>query len=126
MGEGSPGSCQSAVHPTARHQVPRTPLSPRVPVFSENPRQLLKTPSWMTRSGPESWVGNMCRVLQSVGGKREGAHVHQAKEADPHVWHGGAGIRGHPHAGRRGVPLRPERGGRGLAADRQRGVCRDG
>lgn len=65
-------------------------------------------------------------AVQGVGREREGGHVRQAKEADPDDGHRGTGLRGHPDAGGGDVPLRPERGRRGLAADHKRGVCRDG
>lgn len=65
-------------------------------------------------------------AVQGVGREGKGGHVYQAEEVDPDVGHRGAGLRGHPDAGGGDVPLRPERGRRGLAADHQQGVCRDG
>lgn len=73
-------------------------------------------------------VGLTCVLcaVQGAGRKRKGSDVRQAKEAHPDVGGRGVGLRGHSYTGRGNVPLRPQRGGRGLAADRQPGVCRDG
>lgn len=58
-------------------------------------------------------------TIQSVGREREGGHVCQAKEVDPDIRDRGTGLRRHTDAGGGDVSLRPERGRRGLAADRQ-------